>query len=62
MEGKQIMLSNSQKGLVTLVRNALLDEKSALPEDYDFGEAVAIAKKHGVLNMIYYGAVAAGVD
>ena len=56
------MLSNSQKGLVTLVRNALLDEKSALPEDFDFGEAVAIAKKHGVLNMIYYGAVAAGVD
>lgn len=56
------MLLKSHKGILTLVRNALLDEKAPLPEDVDFGEVVAIAKKHSILNMVYYGAVSAGVD
>lgn len=62
MEGKQMMLSESRKGVLTLVRNALLDEKMPLPEGADFGEIAAIAKKHSILNMVYYGAANAGVN
>lgn len=56
------MLDKRLKGIVTLVRNAILNENTPLPENFDFGEAVALAKKHGVLNMFYYGAIGAGVD
>ena len=57
-----MMLSESRKGVLTLVRNALLDEKTPLPEGADFGEITAIAKKHSILNMVYYGAVNAGIN
>ena len=57
-----MMLSESRKGVLTLVRNALLDEKTPLPEGSDFGKIVSIAKKHSILNMAYYGALNAGVD
>ena len=56
------MLDIQQKGVVTLVRNALLNQDNKMPEGFDFGAAVALAKKHGILNIAYYGAVNAGIS
>ena len=38
------MLSSLEKGIITLVKNALKGEKQTLPEDFDFVEAYKIAK------------------
>lgn len=49
------MLSSLEKGIITLVKNALKGEKQTLPEDFDFVEAYKIAKKHQIIPIIYYG-------
>lgn len=49
------MLSSLEKGIITLVKNALNGEKQTLPDDFDFVEAYKIAKKHQIIPIIYYG-------
>ena len=49
-----------QKGIITLVRSALNGESLSLPNDFDLEAAVAVAKKHQISVMLYYGALNCG--
>lgn len=49
-------------GVLNIVKSAITGEKYNLPEDFDFNEAVKIAKKHSIIPILYYGALNCGVD
>lgn len=49
-----------QKGIISLIRSALTGDKLALPDDFPLGEALKIAQKHQIINLVYYGAVNCG--
>lgn len=54
-------MTNQQQGVIALVKSALTGEKFTLPNDFDFSDTVALAKKHGITTMIYYGALKCGI-
>ncbi|MGI6279786.1 MAG: nucleotidyltransferase family protein [Acutalibacteraceae bacterium] len=56
------MITATQEGILTLIKSAITGEKYRLPKDFSFEEAVCIAKKHQISNILYYGAVNCGLD
>ena len=50
-------MTDIQIGVLALVKSALIGEKIALPDSFDFQKAIKIAKKHGITTIIYYGAL-----
>ncbi|MBR7132917.1 MAG: nucleotidyltransferase family protein [Clostridia bacterium] len=55
------MLDIQQQGIITLVRNAILGEKNSVSQDFKLSDAVAVARKHQIINILYYGALQAGL-
>ena len=50
-------MTSFQVNFLSLIRSALTETVYALPKDFDFGRAYAVAERHQVLPLIYYGAV-----
>ena len=50
-------MNDLQKGTIALIKSALTGEKNSLPENFVFADAVALAKKHEIYTMLYYGAL-----
>lgn len=50
-------MDNIQTGVIALIRAALTGEKQTLPPDFNFEKAVMIGSRHGILTMLYYGAL-----
>lgn len=48
-------MTNTQKGVLRLIKGALTGEKQELPEEFNISEAVSIGKSHQILPMLYYG-------
>lgn len=62
MEGRSKTLNIQQKGIILLIKSALINEKYSLPEDFDFEEALKTANKHQISVMLFYGAVNCGLS
>ncbi len=55
-------MKQDQRGVLLLVKSALTGEKLPLPADFDLTAAFALAKKHGITTLLYYGAHTCGGD
>jgi len=55
-------MNNLQCCIINIIRSALTDTAIELPESFDLAAASAVAKKHGIVAMFYYGAVKCGID
>jgi len=55
-------MDNIQTGVITLIRAALTGEQHTLPKDFDLEQAVHIGSRHGILTMLYYGALNCDID
>ncbi len=51
-----------QSGFLVLVKSAITNTKHDLPDGFDIERAFSDAKSHGIVSMIYYGAVNCGLD
>ena len=49
------MLTILEKGVITLIRNALKGEKQTLPEEFKAEMAYELAKRHQIIPIVYYG-------
>ncbi len=49
------MLSSFEKGIITLLNNALKCENQPLPTDFDYSKLYGFGIKHQILPMLYYG-------
>lgn len=49
-------------GIIALVKSAITGKKENLPPDFDIIDVVAIARKHQIIPIIYYGALNCGID
>lgn len=49
------MLTSFERGILTLVRNAVNGEKRPLPKDFDYKQAYEFGKKHQIIPLLYYG-------
>ena len=56
------MISIDQQVVITLVKSALCSEGYELPEVFDFNNVIQIAKKHQIVNMVYYGGLLCGLQ
>lgn len=50
-------MTDFQKGVIALIKSALLGTKEVLPSDFDWQTAMAIGKKHQITPILYYGAI-----
>ena len=55
-------MKQNQRGVLLLVKSAITGEALALPADFDLTAAFALAKKHGITSLLYYGALFCGTD
>ena len=55
------MMDTLQIGVVNIIKSALTGQKYDLPEDFDIEAAIAVAKKHQISALFYYGALACGL-
>ncbi len=53
---------NGKKAIIKLIYSALTGEKLELSSDFDLYDAYAVAHKHGIAVMLYYGAVNCGIS
>ena len=49
------MLSSFERGIITLINNALKSENKTLPEDFDYSKVYNFGVKHQILPLLYYG-------
>lgn len=49
-------------GVLSLIKAAVTDEASSIPEGFDFEAALNEVKRHQISSMLYYGAVNCGLD
>jgi hypothetical protein len=49
------MLSSFERGIITLIKNALNGENEPLPEDFDYSKLYEFAIKQQILPLLYYG-------
>lgn len=52
----------TQRGIITLLRSSLTEGKLPLPEGFDLEAAYPHALRHGVIAMVYDGALRCGLD
>lgn len=48
-------MNELQIGIISLVKAALTEERTSLPDNFDWEAALKIAKKHQIIPMLYYG-------
>ncbi|MBE7037950.1 MAG: hypothetical protein E7404_03505 [Ruminococcaceae bacterium] len=51
-----------QKDFLNILKSALISEKTTIKEDFNWEDALNIAKEHDVLVMLYYGIKASDID
>ena len=56
------MMNIQQKGIITLIKNAIDNRKYPLPEGFSIEAAESIAIQHHIVGIIYEGALLCGVD
>ena len=56
------MISNNTEAFIKLVRAGLYGKKALLPSDINLEMMYSLAKRHGVMNLVYHGAAVSGVD
>ena len=44
-----------QRGIIALLKSAVDHTKAELPDGFDWKQAIALAKSHQILPMLYYG-------
>lgn len=54
-------MKEQQKGLVLLIKSALMGKKEKLPENLDYLEMVSVAQKHNIIPLVYYGGYNCGI-
>ena len=55
-------MDNIQRDIIRIVKAGLLNQEYSLSQDFDLNAAIEIAKKHGIIVLLYYGLVKCGVD
>lgn len=55
-------MNTTQRGIVTLLKSAVTEEKLPLPEDFSLEQAEEIARKQSLLPLIYQGAYNCGIS
>lgn len=55
-------MNATQKGIITLLKSAITQEKLELPEGFDLSEAYALVQKHHMATLIYDGAARCGIE
>ena len=50
-------MTSFQKGVIALIKSALLGTKEDLPQDFDWQSAIELGKKHQITPILYYGAL-----
>ena len=56
------MTETTKRGIFVLIKSALTGEALPLPEGFQLEQVRALAVKHQIQNLIYYGAVNCGID
>lgn len=56
------MLTSFEKGIMSLVKSGLTNEKAVLPQDFDIECIYPVAKMHQVRTLMFCGAVASGIE
>ena len=51
-----------QKAIITLVKSAITGQSYDFPKEFDLNELLAVAKKHNIASMLYYGANNCGIS
>ncbi len=55
------MMDTLQTGVINIIKAALTGQKHDLPEDFDLEAGIAVAKKHQISALFYYGVLACGL-
>ncbi len=55
-------MTPQQSGFLVLIKSAITNTEYSLPNGFDIGKAFSDAKSHGIVSMVYYGAVNCGLD
>ncbi len=55
-------MTDFQRGIIDLVKSALLATKADLPADFDWQAAYDLTKKHQIIPLIFYGALNSGIS
>lgn len=55
-------MTNTQQGILTLIKSAITGEAAKLPPDFSVQEAFAVARRHNITALLYEGAVLCGVS
>ena len=55
-------MTEQQRGLILLIKSAIIGDRYALPTEFDIDSAFQTARAHGITALAYYGACNCGVD
>jgi hypothetical protein len=55
-------MNSTQRGFISIIRSAVTGQPNILPEDFDLAAAAAIAKKHQIIPILFYGAQQCGIS
>lgn len=55
-------MNSTQRGFISIIRSAITGQPNILPEDFDLNAAAAIAKKHQIIPILFYGAQQCGIS
>ena len=55
-------MNQTQKGIISLIKSAILQTSQELPDQFDLESAYALVKKHHMSALIFEGALQCGVD
>ena len=55
-------MTETQKGVITLIKSAITGEKYPLPKGFNIDEAYKFIMKHKIMMLAYEGAVRCGIS
>lgn len=55
-------MNELHKGIITLMKSAVTQEKNVLPPDFSLEQALPLIRKHNILTLAYDGAVRCGIS
>ena len=59
---RRTIMNSTQRGFISIIRSAITGQPNILPEDFDLATAAAIAKKHQIIPILFYGAQQCGIS
>ena len=54
-------MTNTQQGILTLIKSAITGEALPLSPDFSMSEAASLARRHNITALLYEGAVLCGI-